>query len=58
MCDLEVAFLKAKSTRFNDNLCIKDLSNRPICAVLNTHKLDMILIVYADSNESGQNCLK
>ena len=37
--DLEVAFLKAKSTQFND-ICSKNLSNRPIYTVLN---LDMIL---------------
>ena len=35
--DSEVAFFKANSTRFND-ICSKDLSNRPIYAVLNTHK--------------------
>ena len=40
--DLEIAFLKANSTWFND-ICSKDLSNRPICAVLNTHNLDIIL---------------
>ena len=40
--DLEVAFLKANSTRFDDK-CSKDLSNRPVYAVLNTHKLFMIL---------------
>ena len=41
--DLEVAFFfKANSTIFND-ICSKDLSNRPIYAVLNTHNLDMIL---------------
>ena len=34
--DLEGAFFKANSTRFND-ICSKDLSNRPIYAVLNTH---------------------
>ena len=37
--DLKVAFLKAKSSQFND-ICSKDLSNRPIYTVLN---LDMIL---------------
>ena len=31
--DLEVAFFKANSTWFND-ICSKDLSNRPIYAVL------------------------
>ena len=35
MRDLEVACFKANSS--------KDLSNRPIYAVLNTHSLDMIL---------------
>ena len=40
--DLEVAFFKANSTWFYDK-CSKDLSNRPICAVLNTHNLLMIL---------------
>ena len=40
--DLEVTFFKANSTRFND-ICSKDLSNRPIYAVLNTHDLGMIL---------------
>ena len=40
--DLEVACFKANSTRTND-ISSKDLSNRPICAVLNTHNLDMIL---------------
>ena len=40
--DLEVAFFKANSTWFNDK-CSKDLSNRPIYSVLNTHYLDMIL---------------
>ena len=40
--DLEVAFSKANSTCFND-ICSKDLSNRLIYAVLNTHNLDMIL---------------
>ena len=33
--DLEVAFIKANSTWIND-IGSKDLSNRPICAVLNT----------------------
>ena len=40
--DLEVAFFKANSTWFND-ICSKDLSNRPKYVVLNTHNLDMIL---------------
>ena len=40
--DLEVAFSKDNSTCFND-ICSKDLSNRLIYAVLNTHNLDMIL---------------
>ena len=40
--DLEVAFFKANSTWFND-ICNKDLSNRPIYAVLNTYNFDMIL---------------
>ena len=40
--DLEVASFKANSTWFND-ICSKDLSNRPIYAVLNTHNLDIIL---------------
>ena len=34
--DLEAAFFKANSTEFND-ICSKDLSNRPIYAVLKTH---------------------
>ena len=34
--DLEAAFFKANSTEFNDK-CNKDLANRPIYAVLNTH---------------------
>ena len=42
MRDLEVAFFKANSTWFDDK-CSKDLSNRPIYAVLNTHNLLMIL---------------
>ena len=42
--DLQVAFFKANSTWTNDILvCNKDLSTRPIYAVLNTHNLDMIL---------------
>ena len=40
--DLEVTFFKAISTWFND-IGSKDLSNRPIYAVLNIHNLDMIL---------------
>ena len=40
--DLEVVFFKANSSRFND-ICSKDLSIRPIEAVLNTHSLEMIL---------------
>ena len=40
--DLEVATFKANSTWIND-IGSKDLSNRPIYAVLNTHNLDMIL---------------
>ena len=40
--DLEVTFFKANSTWINA-ISNKDLSNRPIYAVLNTHNLDMIL---------------
>ena len=40
--DLEVACFKANSTWIDDK-CSKDLSNRHIYAVLNTHNLDMIL---------------
>ena len=40
--DLEVSSFKANSTSFND-ICSKDLSNRPIYTVLNTHNIDMIL---------------
>ena len=40
--DIGAAFFKANSTWFKD-ICSKDLSNRPIYAVLNTHNLDMIL---------------
>ena len=40
--DLEVACFKANSTWIND-IGSKDLSNRPINAMLNTHSLDMIL---------------
>ena len=40
--DLAVATFKANSTWIND-IGSKDLSNRPIYAVLNTHNLDMIL---------------
>ena len=57
---LDAAFFKANSTWFND-ICSKDLSTGPIYAGLNTRKLDMILqlkSVYADSNESSQNCLE
>ena len=52
--DLEVAFFKANSAWFDDK-CSKDLSNRPIYAVLNTHNLRMIL--HADSNVPSQNRL-
>ena len=37
--DLEVACFKANS----NDIRTKDLSTRPICAVLDTHNLDMIL---------------
>ena len=40
--DLKVACFKANSTWIND-IGSKDLSNRPIHAVSNTHNLDMIL---------------
>ena len=40
--DLEVAFFKVNSNWFND-ICSKNLSNRLIYAVLNTHNLGMIL---------------
>ena len=40
--DLDVAWFKANSTWIND-IGSKDLLNRPIYAVLNTHNLDMIL---------------
>ena len=40
--DLEVDCFKANSTGIND-IGSKDLSNRPIYAVLNTQNLDMIL---------------
>ena len=40
--DFGAAFFKANSTWFND-IWSKDLSNRPIYAVLNTYNLDMIL---------------
>ena len=40
--DLEVVVFKANLSWFND-ICSKDLSNRPLYAVLNTHNLDMIL---------------
>ena len=43
MCvTLKLHFFKANSILFNDT-CFKDLSNRPICDMLNTHNLDMIL---------------
>ena len=42
MRDLEAAFFKANSAKSND-ICSKDLLNRPIYAVLDTHNLDMIL---------------
>ena len=40
--DLKVAFVKANST-WIDDIGSRDLSIRPIYAVLNTHNLDMIL---------------
>ena len=40
--NLDVACFKANSTWIHD-IGSKDLSNRPIYAVLNTHNLDMIL---------------
>ena len=40
--DLEVACFEANSTWINE-IGSKDLSNRPIYAVVNTHNLDMIL---------------
>ena len=40
--DLEVEFFKANST-WIDDIGSKDLSIRPIYAVLNTYNLDMIL---------------
>ena len=40
--DIGAAFFKANSTWFKD-ICSKDLSNRPIYAVLNTHNLFVIL---------------
>ena len=40
--DLEVACFKDNSTWIND-MGSKDLSNRPIYAVLNTHNSDIIL---------------
>ena len=40
--DLEVACFKANSSWIND-IGSKDLSNRPIYAVLNMHNLDMNL---------------
>ena len=42
VCNLKVACFKANSTWIND-IGSKDLSNRPIYAVLNAHNLDMIL---------------
>ena len=39
--DLKIACFKANSTWIND-IGSKDLSNRPIYAVLNTHNLHMI----------------
>ena len=42
VCDLKVAFYKANSTWIN-GIGSKDLSNRPVYAVFNTHNLDMIL---------------
>ena len=42
VCDLEVAFFKANSTRIYA-IGSKDLSSRPIYVVLNTHNLDVIL---------------
>ena len=41
--DLEVATFKANFTRFND-IGSKDLSNRPIYAVLNTHNLESLRV--------------
>ena len=40
--DLEAACFKANSTWIND-IGSKDLLNRPISSVLNTHNLDVIL---------------
>ena len=40
--DLEVSFFMANSTWLND-ICSKNLSNKLIYAVLNTHNLEMIL---------------
>ena len=40
--DSEVAFFKFNSNWIND-IGSKDLSNRPMYAVLNAHNLDMIL---------------
>ena len=42
MRDLEDVVFKANFRGFND-MCSKDLSNRPIYTVINTHNLDMIL---------------
>ena len=41
--DLEVACFKANSAWGINDIGTKDLSNRPIYAVLNIHNLDMIL---------------
>ena len=56
--DLEVTFFKANSTWFEDK-CSKDLSKRPIYAVLNTLNLLMnsSTSIYADSNVPSQNRL-
>ena len=63
VCDLEVACFKANFTWIND-IGSKDLSNRPIYAVLNTHNLhvDMILqlkyMMYADDTQLCILCVK
>ena len=54
--DLEEAFFKANSTWFND-ICSKDLSNRPIYSVLNTHYLDMILPQVAQARYMSSSML-
>ena len=41
--NLEVACFKPASPTWINDIGRKDLSNRPIYAVLNTHNLDMIL---------------